>query len=157
MNNFLLIANAGDDNEGKPLDAIEIARARLNLKLWGLYENTPHRKTVQQGDKVIIYIAGTGKFGKHFVATAQVGMVLNDKKLFMTLVNSYNPPFSALQLVNIAWFNDPLPIISVKTALDFIPQNTSKWGCVLQRGVKKISQKDFETILDNIYFANLFT
>lgn len=145
MNNYLLIANNTYDFSGKVYSSLEIANYRLDLGYWGLYEHTPHRKILAEGDKVIVYLAGSGTLGKHFLAQATIKQVTEDRKVLGKLVG--DPPIAAIEIVDINRFAKPVLITSIKEKLRFIPQGTPKWGGVLQRGVKRISQEDFETIL----------
>lgn len=155
MPQFLFIANQQDDTHGKTISAFDVAKSRLELTMWGLYENTPHRKIIAVGDTILIYIAGTGKLGMHFIATASVKKIVENKKEFeRALFNLTTPLVSAAALENIHFFETPVSIKKIKHNLDFIPQKTNKWGCVLQRGVKKISEKDFSTIVQFARCAN---
>jgi len=145
---FLLIANQTDDSNGRLLQAFEVASRRLEAKLWGLYENTPHRKSLVPGDKAIIYLAGNGRLGKHFIATTSIHAITEDRKIFSKALSSLStPPIAAIQFGDIHFFMKPVSIKAIKDKLEFISQNTTKWGCVLQRGVKSISTKDALTIV----------
>ena len=150
MADFLLIANQTDDATGKLFQAFDVATRRLEAKLWGLYENTPHRKNIAPGDRVIIYLAGNGFLGKHFIATTSIHTITEDKKIFSKTLSSLStPPIAAILFGDIHFFAKPVSIKEIKYKLEFVPQNTTKWGCVLQRGAKSISSKDFLTIVSH--------
>ncbi len=143
---FLLIASPSENHEGKRISALEMAKRRLNAGQWGFWAHTPHRAEIDQGDLCIVYLAGAD--GKQFVATARVTSV----KPSLTKFNSdgdalTDQPVSILHLEDIDWFDKAVFIAEIKDALDFIPKGVSRWGCVLQRGVKKISSKDARTIV----------
>ncbi|MEN9902685.1 MAG: hypothetical protein RL651_1349 [Pseudomonadota bacterium] len=146
MNYFLLIASPSEDIDGLSISAIEMATRRLNSKSWGLWANTPHKKEIAPGDMLIVYVAGAK--GKKFIATTTASEVNFSGKAYLGDGNALTyPPCVVLRLKNTNYFENPLEISGIKGKLDFIPQNVIRWGCVLQRGVKRISAKDARTIL----------
>jgi len=146
MEIFLLVANKSEGVSGEPVEAYQVAMRRLKSKTWGMYANTPHRKVVSVNDKVVIYVAGSGYLGKHFIASADIVKVVEGKNVKNDLWLE-TPQVATLELGCIKYFDVPVSIKEVKDCLDFIPKNTSKWGCVLQRGLKRIKQSDFNTII----------
>lgn len=155
MTHYLLIVNDSWDEEGKKIPAIEVARHRLEQGRWGLYANTPHRKLLRQGDKVIVYLAGHSEGGKTFIATATVQDITEDPRLLSGLWGE--PPIAAIVLADIARFRTCPQIADIKDELEFVPKHNPKWGCVMQRGVKRIGEKDFSRIMaaaKNCFEAN---
>ena len=145
-NAFLLIASPSENHEGKRISALTMAKRRLEAKQWGLWIHTPHQKDIKNGDLCIIYIAGSD--GKQFVAYAFASSVRSEVSKYLgdgDALTDY--PTSVLHLDKIHWFASPISITTLKDRLEFIPKGVIRWGCVLQRGVKKISSKDAETIL----------
>lgn len=153
MTTYLLIVNRVERFDGGYDSAITIARRRLAVGKWALYANTPHRAEMRVGDRVLIYLAGAEKGARHFVASASITALDESAKACQgyyadgpdTLVD---PPFAVISLADIRWLDVPVPIRAVKDALDFVPKGTNKWGCVLQRGAKRIGDRDAERILD---------
>lgn len=143
---FLLIASQTESLEGKRILAETMARRRIEAGSWGLYANTPHKSEIKPGDTLIVYLAGAG--GMRFFASAVAGLV--DLK-----VRAYggdgdaltDPPAALLPLINPRIFPVPLPMERVKERLEFVPKGNPKWGCVLQRGAKRISAADAALIL----------
>lgn len=146
MDCFLLIASPSEDLDGLPISALEMAERRLTAKAWGLWTNTPHKKDIVQGDLILVYIAGSK--GKQFIAAAKAKEVVFGERHYQSDGNALtDPPCAVLYLEDVNRFQWPLPIVDIKHRLEFIPQNVVRWGCVLQRGVKKISHKDATTVL----------
>lgn len=145
MNTYLLIVNDCWDDNGKKISAKNVAFHRLERGFWNIYPNTPHRKLIQAGDAVIIYLAGHSEGGGTFLASALVKGITNDTKCLSGLYGI--PPISALVLENISIFKECPKIADIKEELEFVPKNNPKWGCVMQRGVKIINEQDFLRII----------
>ena len=143
---FLLIASRSEDLHGKSITGEEMAKRRLEAKEWGFYANTPHKGKIKKGDQVIVYLAGPKDM--HFFATATAGDIHQNTRSYTADGDALTDiPVAVLSLSDLFFFKKQTMIHEVKDALDFIPKATNKWGCVLQRGLKMISQKDAETIL----------
>lgn len=147
MNYFLLIASPSEDLDGTNVSALEMANRRLASKTWGLWTNTPHKKEIAPDDLFLIYIAGPK--GKQFIATAHASKVTFGKHPYIGDGNALtDPPCAIIELENIKHFDHPVTMAAIKDKLDFIPKNVIRWGCVLQRGVKRISPSDADKILN---------
>lgn len=143
---FLLIASPAESVEGHRISSEAMARRRIEAGLWGLYANTPHKTEIREGDTLIVYLAGYG--GMRFLATAYAGAVDFRARNFRADGDALtDPPAAVLSLVSPHLFSSPLPMARVKDRLEFIPKGNPKWGCVLQRGVKRISDADASLIL----------
>ncbi|WP_133059248.1 hypothetical protein [Burkholderia puraquae] len=144
---FILIASKAELLDGGVIHAEELARRRLNAGKWGLYINTPHKAEIRPGDALIVYLAGPG--GQRFIAAAEAGEVdFKDRSYQADGDALTNPPAAVLSLHSTEFFPIPLPIARVKDRLEFFPKNNPKWGCVFQRGVKRISVEDAMLILE---------
>lgn len=143
---FLLVASPAESVEGKRIPSEAMALRRIEAGRWGLYANTPHKAEIRENDTLIIYLAGYG--GMRFLATARAGSVDFKARDFRADGDALtDPPVAVLSLVSPRLFSSPLPMARVKDRLEFIPKGTSKWGGVLQRGVKRISDADASLIL----------
>lgn len=143
---FLLIASQAESLDGKRIPAERMARRRIEAGSWGLYANTPHKAEIKAGDTLIVYLAGPG--GMRFFASAVAGTV--DFKARGYAGDGYaltDPPAAVLPLVSATVFPESLPMARVKDRLEFVPKGNPKWGCVLQRGAKRISAADAALIL----------
>ena len=143
---FLLIASQAESIDGKRIMAESMARRRLDAGLWGLYANTPHKAEIKPGDILIVYLAGRG--GMRFFASAVAGAVDFKARVYRGDGDALtDPPAAVLSLRSPRIFPNSLPIARVKERLEFVPKGNPKWGCVLQRGVKRISAADAALIL----------
>lgn len=143
---FILVASQAEASDGRIILAEEVAQRRLKAGLWSLYMNTPHKTEITLGDTLIVYLAGRG--GMRFLASAEAGEVdFNAKDYHADGDVLTNRPAAVLSLRSSRMFPVPLPMARVKDRLEFVPKGTPKWGCVLQRGVKRISLADSYLIL----------
>lgn len=152
MTTFLLIVNRCERFDGSFDSAITMARRRLDAGKWALYTNTPHKAEMKAGDRVLIYLAGAEKEAKHFVASATISGIDSSFRACQGYKADgpgalAEPPVTVLSLEDARWLAAPVPVGSVKDELDFVPKGTNKWGCVLQRGAKRIGEPDAERIL----------
>jgi hypothetical protein len=145
---FLLIASYGETIEGKKVPSQNIAARRLDAGQWSLYAKTPHRSEIKSGDELIVYVAGPT--GRKFIARATAGDISSNWKNYALDDDILNePPVAVLFLKNVEYFSRSVLINDIKSSLDFFPKNTNKWGCVFQRGAKRISESDANKILKN--------
>ena len=143
---FLLIASPTESYEGQRIDAEVMAKRRLDAGFWGLYANTPHKTEIKLGDRLIVYLAGPGRMC--FYATAEAGNVDFQVRNFRADGDVLSePPAAVLSILSPQTFTTPLPIARIKERLEFVPKKNKKWGCVLQRGVKRISDADASLIV----------
>lgn len=152
MTTYLLIVNRSERFDGGFDSAITMARRRLEAGKWALYANTPHKAEMKAGDRVLIYLAGAEKEAKHFVAAATISGIDASARACQGYKADgpdalAEPPVAVLSLADVRWLAAPVPVGSVKDKLDFVPKGTNKWGCVLQRGAKRIGEPDAERIL----------
>lgn len=151
MNSFLLITNRAEKIDGSWESAFNMANRRLNSHVWELYENTPHKKELKTGDLVIVYLAGPEKGAMSFIGQAEILKIDNSPRACFDFERANQdtltaPPVAIITLHQIKFYKTPIKIHEIKDSLDFIPKTTNKWGCVLQRGVKKLSAKDAHKI-----------
>lgn len=143
---FLLVASKAESLEGKYIPAETMARRRIDAGYWGLYANTPHKAEIKPGDTLIVYLAGPG--GMRFFASALAGTVDFKARGYGGDGDALtDPPAAILPLVSPRVFPTSLPMARVKDRLEFVPKGNPKWGCVLQRGAKRISAADAALIL----------
>lgn len=135
---------------GGYLSAKEIVQNRFNAKQWALYKHTPHRSEVKSGDKLLIYLAGSKEMS--FSAIAEANSIVDSKGYIGDGEHALsNSPYSMIILENSSWLPKKVNIKEILDNLEFIPKNNPRWGCVLQRGVKKISEKDYNFIVDRAH------
>lgn len=163
MTSYLLIVNGTECINGKWKPALAMAQRRLLAGKWPLYKNTPHRNDMKTGDQVIVYLAGKDNEAKHFVATAIIGKIGAPYRYDADGSDVLTePPVVVLSLETVEWLCPPVPIGAIKNNLDFIPKGTNRWGCVLQRGAKRVSEEDTNRILswqssdDSVFLRKVF-
>jgi hypothetical protein len=148
MASYILVANKVESADDGYIPALEIVQRRLGAGRWPLFKNTPHQKDVEAGDQALVYLAGHGE--QRFVAVSIIMGVEHARGYEADGLDALtNAPFQQLRLADTAWLSQPVPITSIKEQLDFVPKGTRKWGCVLQRGMKRISDRDAAVIIDH--------
>lgn len=98
------------------------------------------------GDRVLIYIAGSGMHRQCFVASARIESIERASRSFAGYETELGEVVAVLKLGAIAKF-DPKNIHSISHQLSFFPVGNPKWGAILMGGARKISKRDFEAIL----------
>ena len=121
-----------DFNRGSMKETLKRAS---DEKKWPIGRKTLHRLELKLDDKAIIYLSGSGnqKFVGHVVLSSE--LQLNKSELF---------DFVGLKEVE-AW-NKYVKIKPLIIELDFI-KNKEMWWSHLRSGVVKISESDYERIL----------
>jgi predicted RNA-binding protein len=61
-------------------------------------------------------------------------------------------PNAVVLFDHIISFDSPIAIKLIIDKLNFIPINRVKWGAVMQTGCRKISEKDYESIINEYRF-----
>ena len=142
---YILIVGETVDTLGRSLSARETADIRLQNSNWPLYENTPNRSTIKQGDGVLVYFAGSSEQSQTFYASSVVSETINlsYKKWEMENLASEQAPTLIVKLKDIVIFKDCVNIRPLLNDLTFIPKNKSKWGCVMHTGCRRISKEDY--------------
>lgn len=111
------------------------ARVERNGK-WYIGPNTPNRKRVKKGDKIIFYRAGEG--GRKFIGNA-------------ILSSGLKPPeksdfFSFVLVSKMCLWSKPVPISDIAEDLSFVKRGFPS-RFYFQSGIRSISEEDYRTIL----------
>ncbi len=139
------------DFERKRVDAYTIASIRLDNMKWPIYCRTSNKKIINPGDHCLIYIGGRKTLTGNIIALATVGNVVNDNTPVDSLDVLTGNPERVLPFSDINRFEMPVNIKAVLNYLEFTPKNTKHWGVSLQGGCKKISDYDFNWIVNSRY------
>ena len=149
VSHFLLVANGAYREDDRFSPAIEVAQMRLSQGRWPLYEHTRNRRLIQTGDFVLIYLAGQGKYAQHVLGRAAVQGKMASKRETRWEPGLVNQPAEEiLELTNFAEFVPPLPFLEVHPYLSFCPPNISKWGNIVRGGCRRISERDFNLVIE---------
>jgi hypothetical protein len=144
---FCLIASDCDGPEGKK-SGYNIAIRRFDHGMWPFYERTRNRKLIRLGDRILVYVGGSGRCSHSIVASASVSDVLSPRKSGLT-----EPEYRigitdvVLSSSNITRFVRPVLIRDILPSLDMCPRNLLKWGVVFMGGARMISVRDYNSIL----------
>jgi hypothetical protein len=137
--------------------AYETCRARLESKIWSLRASTPCRAEMKAGDHLVIYASGKRKFGQHFVGVAQIADApqalrsqARDLPKQIAIASDMTVVDYLLSLKKVSIFSPPKPIGEIKDRLSIVKNPSSpKWGCYLQAGCRRITERDFLLILNS--------
>ena len=151
MANLILLTSDSLDANCRVLPAHSVAEHRIENGEWPFYQQTPNRKRIVEGEKCLIYIAGTKKNSQSFVAKFTVSGLRTSqlRKTDTYAIDAINGvPSLYVAMSDCTIFRSPIGIRALLSRLEFIPRNVTKWGCVMTSGCKKISAKDFNTIIE---------
>ena len=149
-NYYIFNSSNAKSLDGKNIAAYSVALARLRKKVWPLYQRTPFRNKISENDKCLIYISGSsGVFTQHFISNANIkGLKISGiDKLNEDEYMTYGVPSMYLNLENIAIYKNPINIRDYVNKLAFIG-NKDNWGVYMQGGVRKISNEDYNLLID---------
>lgn len=155
-NFYMLIKKSGATKSFTNLTPRDTALMLLNSEIWPLYKNTPCKKMVRQGEKVVIYLSGNQLDSKHTIASATIDLVeewneRKHRKKYPIFIEQ--EPALVLKLKDIDIFSKPVDIKKNLASLSFYQNaNPKKWGYAVMSGVRRITPNDFEilTSSDNV-------
>lgn len=134
--NYYIFQVADQSKYGKQKKAEEVFDSLVRGKsAWGFGFNTPNRKAIQPGDKVIFYL--TGADNQVFVGAATLKTGAFEDKSGQSKGWYLDPETLRIDLENVVIFPEPKPRKSFPS-LEWRPA---------QGGSSKISEKDYLTIL----------
>ena len=145
--NYWIFATTPKKADGEIYPASKIYSIRMTDKFWGIGEQTPNRKNIRKGDRVVYY---TGGSAPSFAGTATLAsdlIALSAEE--QTQLSHGIDLFATTQGV---WLNEvdiwdqPRPITSMISNLGFI-KNATNWGAYFQGGIRQITEADYLTII----------
>jgi len=145
MNYFIFVVK-DQKKDGKEISADDIFNTRMDQKRWGLAEKAPNRRLVQSGDHIIFYKGGPE--GKVFIASATADSQAEQYE--GDPIAPGHKQYFRVQLKNIDIWDKPKPVSDFFNKVEFI-QNTENWGSYFQGGAIRISEKDFNIIVESPY------
>lgn len=124
---------------------IDIFYKRIEEKKYPLYLRTSFLNEIKKNDKVLFYIAGSGKNAQSFIGQAIVEKVETPDEILCD-PDRHNHEIEKYLIFNdIKIFKTFKHIKMIIDKLDFI-KNKNNYGVHFMGGVKKISEKDFSFI-----------
>lgn len=145
LERYLLLANDSQDVNGEKLEALSIAQRRMEKNCWELYQRTPHRRDIKEGDLCLIYLAGLGDLRQHVIAecTVKGNLPYKMREVDPALTDF---PIAYLSFASIRYFEEPVSVKDCLDRLSFIPVNRSRWGAVMRSGCKRLNTEDYEVL-----------
>ena len=146
MSNWVFVVT-GRKFEGKMIPPEQILGMRFEDKFWGLGENTPNRRNLQEGDSVVFYM---GLPRKEFVASAGLAsdsfeLSREESKRFSHASDFYWNEHGVLLKDTQVWSN-PTKAEMIVPELQFI-ENKEYWYSYFQGGIRQIDDHDFALIV----------
>lgn len=148
MNYWIFVAtNHSDAETDESFTAREILERRLADGFWGLRQRTPHRRNLQQGDRVVFY---EGRPASAFAAEAELDSASlepdESERDRLSHGTQFFRPEYGVYLRNPEIWETRHPVDELAPELDFI-DDPARWWLYLQGGIRQISEADFRRIL----------
>lgn len=134
-----------------------LADILLSNKIWIFNKNTPNLRKMNQGDKVLVYIAGKGN--RYFFASFELGDNQANKSIIsidkLKSADNIEKPLLThiFKMFDLQWpikniqiWDKPVDISSIKDDLEFIIDKKN-WGLFFRQSTKVILEDDFNRIL----------
>jgi len=129
------------------VSAREILTALLQRNIWLIWDRTPYQRDYRPGDRVLFYLARSGKC--QFVGAAELAgepEPATDDEIAMAESLGLIGYDRKLELRNVQQFPDGIPIRPLISDLAFI-KNKHWWGHSFRQGALRIPQQDFVRVL----------
>jgi predicted RNA-binding protein len=145
MNYWLFIVTT-HKVDGREYSGEDILRTRFEDGFWGLGEQTPNRKHLQAGDKILFYM---GSPRQEFVASATLDSdnfrVTSDQEIDYSHGEDFYASEYGVKLSDQVQWANPVSADGIVDQLEFI-ENKQYWYSYFQGGVRKLTEHDFRTI-----------
>lgn len=136
-------------SDGKK-NGYEIFNDRIKKNLWPIYVKTPQLINVKIGKKIIFYIAGNGVNSQHFVASATIDKIVDQKNTNSDPNQEFKQILFNVKFKDLKKLNKYINIKNHINELTFIDKNKrSIYGLYFQGGVCKINKQSYEYIIKN--------
>ena len=133
-------------SDGKK-NGYEIFNDRIKKNLWPIYVKTPQLINVKIGKKIIFYIAGNGVNSQHFVASATIDKILDQKNANIDPNQEFKQILFNVKFKDFKRLNKYINIKDHINELTFIDKNKrSIYGLYFQGGICKINKQSYEYI-----------
>lgn len=135
-------------SDGKK-NGYDIFKDRIKQNLWPIYVKTPQLINVKVGKKIIFYIAGNGVISQHFVASAIIDKIVDQKYTNSDPNQEFKQILFSVKFRDIEIFKKYINIKDHINKLSFIEKSKrSIYGLYFQGGVCKINNQSYEYILN---------
>tara|TARA_Y100000768_G_scaffold95148_1_gene69240 strand:+ start:2510 stop:3010 length:501 start_codon:yes stop_codon:yes gene_type:complete len=125
----------------------DIFKDRIKQNLWPIYVKTPQLINVKIGKKIIFYIAGNGNSSQHFVASAIIDKIVDQKDANSDPNQEFKQILFNVKFRDLKIFSKYINIKDHINELTFIEKSKRRiYGLYFQGGVCKINRQSFEYI-----------
>jgi len=148
-NNYWIFIVTDHSNINKELTVKNIFNQRMEDELWGLGKSTPNREKLKKGDRVLFYIGNPVKSigGSARLKADSFKLDKKAKKKYGHEISFYNTDYG-VKLEDIDIWQNKIKMDVLISQLSFI-ENKNYWYTYFQGGVRKISEEDYNFILEN--------
>ncbi len=128
----------------------DIYETRMNDLFWGIGKNTPNRRNISSGDKVVFYLGSpiTAFSGTAVLSTDSFKLSDTQKKKFHHSSNIFSSEYG-VELREIVKWSNLKPVGELIPLLNFI-ENKQFWYSHFQGGIRQITEEDYTIITDGI-------
>ena len=133
-------------SDGKK-NGYDIFDDRMKKNLWPIYVKTPQLINVKIGKKIIFYIAGNGVNSQHFVASAIIDKIVDQKNAKIDPNQEFKQILFNVKFKDFKRLNKYINIKNHINELTFIDKNKrSIYGLYFQGGICKINKQSYDYI-----------
>lgn len=145
--NYWVFVVKGRKIDGETLTSEVVFKQRMKDEFWGINKNTPNRKSLTKGDKMVCYLAMPTKAFAGKATFASSCFKLNDShwKKYGHGKQYYMSDYGVL-LEEVDTWNNLKPVEQLVPHLEFI-ENKEFWFSYFQGGIRQVAENDFKTIL----------
>jgi|ERR1700738_1091805 hypothetical protein len=152
MQNFILVCTDAVSPEGVKLSAETLAEARLSVRRWPLYPNTPHQAKMAPGDRFVVYLGGARPGAQSFYAVGQVALIETVRRRHESSsgpgdLEGHQPASSWLLLEDVRRLTPRVSVRELLPRLSFLPKTPNRWGVAFMSGVRVVSDANWEVIV----------
>lgn len=147
--NYWIFIVTDHSDMNKELTVENIFKQRMEDEFWGLGKSTPNRDKLKKGDRVLFYIGNPVKSigGSAKLKTASFKLDRKEKEEYGHDISFYNTDYG-VKLEDIDIWQNKIKMDVLISQLSFI-ENKNYWYTYFQGGVRKISEEDYNFILEN--------
>jgi predicted RNA-binding protein len=146
LSHYIFVAGDIYDEE-RLIRAKEICESLLRRRIWLIWRETPYQRDYRVGDRVLFYLARSGKC--NFVGLAELDSEpepATTEEIDMGEALGLIGYDRKVRLRNIRLFSESIPIRPLIEELTFI-KDKRWWGHWFRQSAMRIPQKDFERVL----------
>jgi hypothetical protein len=147
--NYWIFIVTDHSDMNKALTVENIFKQRMEDEFWGLGKSTPNRDKLKKGDRVLFYIGNPVKSigGSAKLKTSSFMLDRKEKEEYGHDISFYNTDYG-VRLEDIDIWQNKIKMDVLISQLSFI-ENKNYWYTYFQGGVRKISEDDYNFILQN--------